>query len=179
MKIFTYHVVTAPVVQEGGSGGDDSPSSHDSGLGSNIVGAGSANLGMNCEGAMPADGVNCPSRTDSATPPSANSEIETLALRGMEPNIDDSRELNYQQNSNLQSSQHQRINTSSPLSCPPSPLSSSMGKIQSTVPNFNNKNSCAAAESSSSSTRSLHLQNYHACQAVQPTEWPANSSGKC
>ena len=113
---------------------------------------------------MSVEGVNCSTRTDSATPPASNSsnEIE-VALRGMEQTIGEDIQENYTH------IHGQRMNTSSPLSCPSSPLST--GKISTF-----SSNSSTIADTSSSS-RSLTVQNNHACQTVHISDWPTNVSG--
>ena len=107
-------------------------------------------------------------RTDSATPPPShiNNDIDP-SLRGMEQNmIEDSQEV-YKQ------IQSQRMNTSSPLSCPSSPLSSASAKLlHSTVSLINNS---SVTEPSS---RSMAVQNNHACQTVHTSDWPTNVSGE-
>lgn len=114
---------------------------------------------------MSVDGVNCSTRTDSATPPASISSNEMeVALRGMEQNIGEDIQENYTH------IHGQRMNTSSPLSCPSSPLST--GKIHSTF----NTNSSTIADSASS-PRSLTVQNNHACQTVHISDWPTNVTG--
>ena len=155
-------------MHEGGNGGDDSPSSHDSGLGGNITGSclGTSNSN-NEERSMIVEGVNGTTRTDSTTPPShMNNEIDP-ALRGIEHNmIEDSQEI-------FKQIQSQRMNTSSPLSCPSSPLSSSSSKLYSTVSLFNN-----GSVTDSASRSSMLVQNNHACQTVHTSDWLGNGSGK-
>ena len=150
-------------LHDGGNGGDDSPSSHDSGLGGNTSGSclGST-TSNNEERSIIVEGVNGNPRTDSSTPPShMNNEIDPSQNL-----IDDSQEI-YKQ------IQSQRMNTSSPLSCPSSPLSSATSKIHSNVSLFNN------SSVTDSSSRSMTVQNSHACQTVHTSDWPTNVSGKC
>ena len=162
-KIFNLNcLANTGIQQEGGSGGDDSPSSHDSGLGGNITGMVIGNTNVNCEAV---DVANCNVRTDSATPPPSNSNNEMdIVSRGMETNIEETQE-------NFKHIQGQRMNTSSPLSCPSSPISVSTGRIHSTPSPFNN--SVAA----SSSSRSLATQNNNASQTLHISEWPTNVAG--
>ena len=165
LKRYINSLAHPPAVQEGGSGGDDSPSSHDSGLGGNITGMPLCNTNLNNDGGMSVEGANCTTRTDSATPPASNSSIEMeVALRGMEQNTGDDTQESYK---NIHS---QRINTSSPLSCPSSPLSAV--KIHSTF----NSNSTAITDSSSSS-KNLTVQNNHACQSGHISDWPPSVTG--
>ena len=157
----------APTSHDVANGGDDSPSSHDSGLGGNITGSclGSS-TSNNEERTIIVEGVNGTTRTDSSTPPShMNNEIDPT-LRGIEHNmIEDSQEI-------FKQIQSQRMNTSSPLSCPSSPLSSS-SKLYSTVSQFNN-----GSMTDSASRSSMPVQNNHACQTVHTSDWPGNNSGK-
>ena len=163
-----YFTANQPTAHEGGSGGDDSPSSHDSGLGGNITGMMSlSGSSLNCEGGIPVDAVNI--RTDSATPPPSNSsnEMEIFSLKGIEQNMDDCQPEGY-----IKLIQGQRMNNSSPLSCPSSPLT--VGKIHSTPSAFNNG---LVADTSSSCTRSMPVQNNLACQTVNVSDWPTNFAG--
>lgn len=124
---------------------------------------GIGNTNVNCEAV---DVVNCIGRTDSATPPPSNpNNGMEIALRGMEQNIEENTQENYQH-----IHQGQRMNTSSPLSCPSSPISVSTGKLHSTASQpFNNS---VAASSSSRS-----IQNNNASQTLHISEWPTNVAG--
>ena len=163
------YLANAPIQQEGGSGGDDSPSSHDSGLGGNITAMGINNTNVNCEGGIAVDSVNCIARTDSATPPSSNSNNAIdVALRGMEQNTEDIHE-------NYKPIECQRINNSSPLSCPSSPISSvSAGIIHSSAPKpFNNSTSVSC------SFRGIPIQYTNARQTPHISQSSTNVAGIC